>query len=528
MVTRVITGKQMAEALLDNTKALRSSLEKYVHFVPISYGVISELVYMLEEDEKRNIFNQVYSYFTQAFPLAESIDISNIASIITNNKVKRLSGKRAVGVYQGLTLVGVLTSDFGNASSLVVNAIQKIVGINLAVGHVVGDIEVISSKSVGGHVWIKNNLAFRSPLSMKLALIQEIYGLAEHVRESQFDTIINWYFNPLEGTTRFIPKHNFTVLNESLKAAGPKVFSGDLGKQEALEKGISKSSIITGLKTFYTTHFKSIKGKVEKGMESSALQVTNSINNAITTLAREHQAYLDRVVDQAVITKDFKRQLAQLKIIFVLPQTQDFNSKYLAPIEKKISKEALNFGEKKALDYTSSPSLRQYLEDIIVDEILGTKKTKDFKQNSSAVEGAAVALTQRKLAIRGAKQKTSKKNKTARSPLRNPSTGKFTSIASIQSLIQLALYETIKKNMVDPALNFRSGRFAGSVQLQNISQDRAGGLTAFLTYMKYPYGTFEPGFAQGSVDRSPTLLIDRSVREIALKLVTARMKTVII
>ena len=35
------------------------------------------------------------------------------------------------------------------------------------------------------------------------------------------------------------------------------------------------------------------------------------------------------------------------------------------------------------------------------------------------------------------------------------------------------------------------------------------------TYMKYPYQTFEPGFAQGSIKRDPRRIIGESVREIA-------------
>jgi hypothetical protein len=40
-------------------------------------------------------------------------------------------------------------------------------------------------------------------------------------------------------------------------------------------------------------------------------------------------------------------------------------------------------------------------------------------------------------------------------------------------------------------------------------------ITAFYTYMKYPYQTFEPEFKQGSpASRNPKLLISKSIREI--------------
>lgn len=110
--------------------------------------------------------------------------------------------------------------------------------------------------------------------------------------------------------------------------------------------------------------------------------------------------------------------------------------------------------------------------------------------------------------------------------LRNPK-GQFTSIVNIESLIRARLRATVEKNMVKPALVYRTGRFADSVKLQGV-ENRQGTLTAFLSYMKYPYATFEPGNMQGSKARSPSALIDRSVREIAKTIVTARMKTVIV
>jgi hypothetical protein len=83
--------------------------------------------------------------------------------------------------------------------------------------------------------------------------------------------------------------------------------------------------------------------------------------------------------------------------------------------------------------------------------------------------------------------------------------------------------------MAPPALTYQTGRFAESVKLNSIQFDsRQNALTAFLSYMKYPYATFEPGGRQGSIDRSPAALIDRSVREIAAQLTKSRMRTIIV
>ena len=72
--------------------------------------------------------------------------------------------------------------------------------------------------------------------------------------------------------------------------------------------------------------------------------------------------------------------------------------------------------------------------------------------------------------------------------------------------------------MGSPALNYQTGRFARSVKITNISQTRQAQMTAFYTYMKSPYQTFERGYAQGSPQRDPRTLISKSIREAAAQI----------
>jgi hypothetical protein len=108
-------------------------------------------------------------------------------------------------------------------------------------------------------------------------------------------------------------------------------------------------------------------------------------------------------------------------------------------------------------------------------------------------------------------------------------TGTFQSVVNLQGLLSARLQEVIRKNMAPPALTYQTGRFAESIKLNSVQFDnRQNALTAFLSYMKYPYATFEPGGNQGNIDRSPSALIDRSVREIAAQLTKSRMRTIIV
>lgn len=83
----------------------------------------------------------------------------------------------------------------------------------------------------------------------------------------------------------------------------------------------------------------------------------------------------------------------------------------------------------------------------------------------------------------------------------------------------------VAKNMGDPALNYRTGRFAKSVRAVDAVTTNKGFPSIGYTYMLNPYQTFEVGFAQGDPMRDPRKLIDFSVREIASQFLQGRFFT---
>ena len=93
------------------------------------------------------------------------------------------------------------------------------------------------------------------------------------------------------------------------------------------------------------------------------------------------------------------------------------------------------------------------------------------------------------------------------------------------ALLNRDLPRTVAKNMGSPALNYRTGRFASSVRVTDVVTTSKGFPSIGYTYMKYPYQTFEPGFAQGSVERDPRTLINKSIREIAAQYAVGRFFT---
>jgi hypothetical protein len=97
-------------------------------------------------------------------------------------------------------------------------------------------------------------------------------------------------------------------------------------------------------------------------------------------------------------------------------------------------------------------------------------------------------------------------------------------LALIQ-MLNAKLPAQVAQNMESPALNYRTGRFASSVRVVDAAFTAQNFLSFGYTYMKYPYQTFEPGYAQGSTERDPRRLIDRSMREIAAEFAIGRFYT---
>ena len=148
-----------------------------------------------------------------------------------------------------------------------------------------------------------------------------------------------------------------------------------------------------------------------------------------------------------------------------------------------------------------------------LDDVIAGKKGKAYN-------------TSKGLNYKGKKAKRVKAPKVSVAPLPRlrDKKGQFTSAANLQSIIQSQITEKVKENMGQGgSLENRTGRFAESVTITNVTQSRQGTLTAFYNYMKYPYQTFERGFKQGSTRRDPRLLISKSIREIATKLVSHKL-----
>tara|TARA_R100000278_G_scaffold42874_1_gene37700 strand:- start:8352 stop:9698 length:1347 start_codon:yes stop_codon:yes gene_type:complete len=102
------------------------------------------------------------------------------------------------------------------------------------------------------------------------------------------------------------------------------------------------------------------------------------------------------------------------------------------------------------------------------------------------------------------------------------------SMFSVMAMINQKLPQTVEKNMGEPGLVNRSGRFANSVRLTDVMTTRKGFPSFGYTYEREPYQVFEmtsgnPRWA--TPERDPRRVIDVSIRELAAQMAVARFYT---
>jgi hypothetical protein len=179
------------------------------------------------------------------------------------------------------------------------------------------------------------------------------------------------------------------------------------------------------------------------------------------------------------------------------------------------------------LDLVTSKSLRQYVQENLKSHLTKGKSSGNYNSKTTIVEKTKISRSRTKV------QLPTTKEIVASVPKLSKSSQSVSSLTNLETLLRAGIADTIKKNMGKgdrrDILNLRSGRFAESVTIERISRSRAGMLSVYYNYMKYPYATFSAGGKQSNPrTRDPKLLISSSIREIAQKSVSDRMRAVLV
>jgi hypothetical protein len=164
-----------------------------------------------------------------------------------------------------------------------------------------------------------------------------------------------------------------------------------------------------------------------------------------------------------------------------------------------------------------SPSAEDRIADGIVEAIVGKKgatkgKSKSTKTPVKKAEKPSTKIIAATIAYKRKKRSPQKKQGQIQAQM---------SPLALRGLLQRAISAAIKHNMgkgrARTVLNYRTGRFAESVNIDNVVPRRDGAMIAFYSYMKNPYSTFAEGGAQypSKPSRDPNLLIKKSMRQLA-------------
>jgi len=193
-------------------------------------------------------------------------------------------------------------------------------------------------------------------------------------------------------------------------------------------------------------------------------------------------------------------------------------------LEKDLAKAIEEVKERFAED-DASPSYVDTIEQQILNQFadmpgrkVGLNKKKAKRKNKNA------SIDKQSKASRGEGLSGATKTKPIKQGKREQ---RKQSPINLMTLINSKLPQTVRKNMGFPALENRTGRFASSPRVVDVSQTAKGFPSVGYTYQRQPYGVFEAssGSRFADPDRDPRTLIDKSIREIAAEMVSGRLFT---
>jgi len=226
--------------------------------------------------------------------------------------------------------------------------------------------------------------------------------------------------------------------------------------------------------------------------------------------------------------------------MLLTPVLAKINIKRGSTEEKQLQEAFLSAFEMtfRGIDYEnlegSSTLLEKIESTIIHDSVLKPLKSKNIRTNIQTKKVKPKSKTKVEEKQRKGKGsivgKTAVRGALATAPSSKPS-GKAKearSMFSVMAMINQKLPQTVKENMKTPGLENRTGRFANSVRLTDVSSTQKGFPSFGYTYQKDPYQVFEMGRGRSgwaTPERDPRKVIDLSIREIAAQLALGRFYT---
>jgi hypothetical protein len=197
-------------------------------------------------------------------------------------------------------------------------------------------------------------------------------------------------------------------------------------------------------------------------------------------------------------------------------------------------------GSQSLVELESSPAIVKLIEDRLVATISGKKRKLKSEYtgtigglpelNVRNVVGAAKAkadIQRTKAELKNLKQKVTK----AKREVKKQALPETVNLVNLLAILNSQIQDVVSANMGDGSrkdiLNYRTGRFASTVNIDHLTQSRDGLISVFYSYMKNPYATFSAGGKQDRPKtRDPKLLIGKSIRDIASQVVANKLRAI--
>lgn len=249
-------------------------------------------------------------------------------------------------------------------------------------------------------------------------------------------------------------------------------------------------------------------------------------------------AYLNQVEELSVQYKNVVTKSGKLKAQYfsIITYQSEGDNAEAGVIEKKLVtlfRKYINSTYGAALiDMKGSSTIRQKVASHVVHSLTDNLKKRNnvkVKLDPNLAALGEISSGTAKETAKKAKKTSIRKSKAGSIKGRKKTRAKkgFDPLSLIVA-INKELPATVLGNMDAPALVNRTGKFASSVKVTDIVQTPQGFPSVGYTYDKEPYGVFEMGNGASpwaTPDRDPRKIIDQSIREIAVKLVTGRFYT---
>lgn len=399
--------------------------------------------------------------------------------------------------------------------------------LNLTIKHVLSTKEDIEEQGYGEYASINeiysklvSFISGRFPVSVDISNLPEDFvenidtylPCAIHRSGKLTGVLFKNYRRAQENLFQEFASKELTKYLKDSRYASTKISKGfDVGHVVADE--IGSTPLLEQLKNLKTA----IDSSVHKSLgDTTAIQKT--VDSAIATLIKR-SSYGRRI--KATLTKDFSDFLVSVNANLVIIQDR-YENQYIYGNQVELLQVANVISrELKKVNFSNN-----IIEDIIsrtVARITGKK----VKSTKSQVKIQEITIEP---SVKIRSKTTSAKGKATNKPtVQKPST----SAASLEAILRASINEEVTRNMGSGdetrILNYRTGRFASSVEIDRVSQSRAGLISVFYSYMKNPYATFSDGGRQQyPKTRDPKLLISRSIRNIAAPIVGNRLRSIVV